>query len=63
MRLIDPTACTYALDPRFVVFDDFGVDTSDLYWPALIKFWILQHERSGNRPFINRLLVDRTIST
>ena len=62
MRPVDPTACTYALDLQFVIYDDFGVDDDDLYFPALIKFWILQHERPGNRPFINRLIVNRTIT-
>jgi len=61
IRPHDPAACNYKLDLQFSVLDDFGVDTSDLYWPALIKFWILQHERRGNRPFVNRLLVNRTI--
>lgn len=62
MRIQDPATCSYELDIQFVVFDDFGVDTDDLYWPALIKFWILQHERRGNRPFINRLLINRMIT-
>ena len=62
MTLKDPSSCRYDIDLQFVVLDDFGVDTDDLYWPALIKFWILQHERSGNRPFINKLLIDRTIT-
>lgn len=61
MRLKDPATCRYELDLQLVVFDDFGVDTDDLYWPALIKFWILQHERLGNRPFVNILLINRTI--
>lgn len=61
MRLKDPSTCSYELDLQLVVLDDFGVDKSDLYWPALIKFWILQHERRGNRPFINKLLINRTI--
>ncbi|MCP4234521.1 MAG: DUF4157 domain-containing protein [Aestuariibacter sp.] len=62
MRLIDPITCRYELELELVVFDDFGVDENDLYWPALIKFWILQHERSGNQPFVNRLLIKRTIT-
>ena len=62
MRLRDPVGCGYDLDLEIVVYDDFGVDDSDLYWPALIKFWILQHERPGNRPFVNRLLIRRTVS-
>ena len=62
MRLKDPATCSYDLDLQLEVFDDFGVDTSDLYWPALVKFWILQHERRGNRPFINKLLVNRTVT-
>lgn len=61
LRVRDPSSCLYDLDLQLVVLDDFGVDTSDLYWPALIKFWILQHERAGNKPFINRLLINRTI--
>jgi hypothetical protein len=62
LRVADPQAGTYDLDLQYVAFDDFGVDADDLYFPALIKFWILQHERPGNRPFINRLLINRTIT-
>src|SRR3712207_8216241 len=47
---------------RFVICDDFGVDQHDLYSPGLISFWVLQHERSGYRPFINELVVESTFS-
>ncbi len=44
---------------RFDIRDDFGVDDSDLYSPSLIAFWILQHERSGYRPFVNKITAHR----
>ncbi len=44
---------------RFDIRDDFGVDDSDLYSPSLTAFWILQHERSGYRPFVNKITVYR----
>ncbi|TDQ22712.1 eCIS core domain-containing protein [Tenacibaculum caenipelagi] len=62
LRLKDQATCAYEFEIQLAIFDDFGVDESDLYFPALIKFWILQHERSGNKPFINKLLVNRTIT-
>lgn len=56
------TPCAYQIDVKLVLFDDFGVDTSDLYSPSLIAFWILQHRRIGNRPFVNRLEMERTFT-
>jgi hypothetical protein len=50
---VSPSTRLYTMDLRYVVCDDFGVDTSDLYSPALISFWVLQHERTGYRPFKN----------
>jgi outer membrane protein OmpA-like peptidoglycan-associated protein len=56
--------CTrnYTATLRFDICDDFGVDTSDLYSPGLISFWVLQHERRGPQPFINEIIVEKTIS-
>ncbi len=57
----------YAARLRFDIFDNFGVDETDLYtvpapWgDALIAFWVLQHERYGHRPFVNRIVVEETI--
>ncbi|MCZ7356846.1 MAG: DUF4157 domain-containing protein [Candidatus Methanoperedens sp.] len=45
----------YDIELQYLICDDFGVDTTDLYSPALIAFWVLQHRRSGNVPFINEL--------
>jgi hypothetical protein len=49
----------YTMSLRYVICDDFGVDTSDLYSPALISFWVLQHERTGFVPFMN--VIDLTV--
>ena len=56
--------CTrnYTATIRFEICDDFGVDTSDLYSPGLISFWVLQHQRRGHRPFINEIIVEKPIS-
>jgi outer membrane protein OmpA-like peptidoglycan-associated protein len=52
---INPGSRTYDIEFHYLICDDFGVDTTDLYSPALIAFWVLQHRRSGNAPFINEL--------
>jgi outer membrane protein OmpA-like peptidoglycan-associated protein len=56
--------CTrnYTATLRFEICDDFGVDTSDLYSPGLISFWVLQHERGGHQPFINEIILEKDIS-
>lgn len=58
---VDPVARTYTMQFRFLICDDFGVDESDLYSPSLIAFWVLQHERSGYRPYIHELVVEPTV--
>lgn len=57
-----PGSRTYAITLRFVICDDFGVDESDLYSPGLISFWVLQHERTGYRPFVNEIIIEPTIT-
>jgi hypothetical protein len=63
----NPGTRDYAARLRFEIFDNFGVDETDLYtvpapWgDALIAFWVLQHERYGHRPFVNRIVVNETI--
>lgn len=47
---------------RFVIQDHFGVSESDLYAPALIAFWVLQHERQGFRPFVNEVQIERGLT-
>jgi hypothetical protein len=54
---------------RFEICDDFSVDDTDLDItnvghgsPGLFSLWVLQHERSGHVPFINEVIVERTIS-
>lgn len=56
-----PGTFNYNAMLRFVMCDNFGVDESDLYSPALIAFWVLQHERPGHRPFVNEIIVDVAI--
>jgi outer membrane protein OmpA-like peptidoglycan-associated protein len=57
---VAPGTRNYMLELRYYICDDFGVDTSDLYSPALISFWVLQHERSGFVPFMNG--IDLTVT-
>jgi outer membrane protein OmpA-like peptidoglycan-associated protein len=45
----------YTIGLQYLICDDFGVDTADLYSPALVAFWVLQHRRTGHLPFINEL--------
>ena len=53
--IITPATRNYFLGMRYIIEDDFGVDATDLYSPGLISFWVLQHERSGYRPFVNQI--------
>src|SRR3546814_18673798 len=57
---VDPLAHTYEAQIRFIICDDFGVDHHDLYAPGLIPFWVLQHERSGYKPYIHKLVIEET---
>lgn len=52
---VTPGTRSYDIGIQYLICDDFGVDTSDLYSPGLAAFWVLQHRRSGYRPFINEL--------
>lgn len=56
------TTGRYYMGVQYLICDDFGVDTSDLYSPGLAAFWVLQHRRSGNLPFINELDLPRTLT-
>jgi hypothetical protein len=58
---IDHAKRKYRMTLRYEILDDFGVDTSDLYTPGLIAFWVLQHERSGYIPFKN--IIDLTVTS
>jgi len=53
---------SYNIGLQYLICDDFGVDTTDLYSLGLAAFWVLQHRRSGNVPFINELDLSTTIS-
>ena len=57
---IYPIGRIYDIELQYLICDDFGVDTADLYSPALIAFWVLQHRRSGHMPFINELDLPKT---
>jgi outer membrane protein OmpA-like peptidoglycan-associated protein len=57
---VNPGSRTYDIELQYLICDDFGVDTADLYSPALIAFWVLQHRRSGHVPFINELDLPKT---
>lgn len=59
---VDPATRRYSIGLQYLICDDFGVDTSDLYSPGLAAFWVLQHRRSGNLPFINELDLSKTAS-
>ena len=58
----DLTKRTYSAVLRFDIYDDFGVDETDLYSPALISFYVLQHFRDGHKPFIHRLIIESRIT-
>jgi hypothetical protein len=60
----DPVLRTWAIDVRFVICDNFGVDEHDLYAPGLFPFWVLQHERGTARyaPFINEIALPVTLA-
>ena len=57
----DPFGRTYRLGLRWVIFDHFGVDTSDLYAPGLFPFYVLQHERRGYRPYVNEVVIETAV--
>ncbi|WP_281556868.1 hypothetical protein [Thalassomonas sp. RHCl1] len=59
---VDPVKRTYDIGLQYLICDDFGVDTADLYSPALAAFWVLQHRRAGNLPFINELDLSHSAS-
>ncbi len=66
--LVPPGGRTYTAVLRFEICDDFGVDDTDLDpttghgSPGLFAFWVLQHERAGQQPFVNFVEVDVPIS-
>jgi hypothetical protein len=53
---------TYTAVLSFDIYDDFGVDESDLYAPGLYEFYVLQHFRTAYRPFVHRIVVEETIT-
>jgi len=53
---------TYRAVLSLDIYDDFGVDESDLYAPGLLEFYVLQHFRTGYKPFIHRIIVEETIT-
>jgi outer membrane protein OmpA-like peptidoglycan-associated protein len=57
---VTPGSRSYDIGLQYLICDDFGVDTSDLYSPGLAAFWVLQHRRSGYRPFVNELDLSKT---
>jgi hypothetical protein len=59
---INPVTRDYDIELQYLICDDFGVDTADIYTPGLAAFWVLQHRRSGNVPFINELDLAATAS-
>jgi hypothetical protein len=53
----DPVwSATY--DLKYEMGDHFGVGRDDMYTPDLVAMNILQHERSGHRPFLNYIEVE-----
>jgi hypothetical protein len=66
--LVPPGGRTFTATLRFEICDDFGVDDTDLDpttghgSPGLFSFWVLQHERAGQQPFVNFVEVDVPIS-
>lgn len=62
----DATKRAVTMGLRYRICDDFGVDLTDVtdtgikgVSKSLKAFWVLQHERSGTRPFVN--LIDLTV--
>lgn len=58
---VNPATRNYTMQLRFTICDDF-VDNSDPYTPGLREFWVLQHERSGYKPFVNEIIIEPTFS-
>lgn len=58
----NPTTRAYSVDLRWELLDDFGAGHDDPYSPSLAAFWLLQHTRAGHRPFVNKLVINRTLS-
>ena len=52
----------YSATLRFEINDDFGVSRNDIYAPPLAAFWVLQHERMGPAPFVNKIVVEVPIT-
>lgn len=66
-ELLDVEACTSG----FTAVSSCTVDThlrqlrgdgSDLYSPALFAFWVMQHERTGNPPYVHEIEIPSLIS-
>jgi outer membrane protein OmpA-like peptidoglycan-associated protein len=57
---VNPRSRSYAITLQYLICDDFGVDTADLYSPGLAAFWVLQHRRAGYVPFVNELSLPKT---
>ena len=45
-------------DLKYEMGDHFGVGKDDMYSPDLVAMNVLQHERSGNKPFLNFIEVE-----
>lgn len=59
---VTPQATGYSATLRFEMYDNFGVDESDLYAPPLAAFYVLQHWHENHRPFVNNVVVDQSIA-
>ncbi len=69
------TGPIYNMDIQYNIYDDFGVDVEDVKKyadsslslltkldEALAAMWILQHERSKGKPFINKVIMTDKVS-
>lgn len=63
----EPAKNQVEVELKYTITDDFGVDLTDVtnqgikgLSDGLKAFWVLQHERAGNRPFIDKLKVGHT---
>jgi hypothetical protein len=61
---VDPAKRKYKMKLRFTICDNFGVDKTDLRWysAGMSALWVLQHERSGYKPFVNEIIIEPEFS-